>query len=86
MSGHGARYVKDEVAMMRVMKSVNDVPVALEFASSSSGQWPPKAKKLLIIFPLSRLFFLDIVATRFYTFFNCNVTIAESMQPIEKGE
>ena len=45
-----------------------------------------KRKELLIIFPLSCRFFLDIVAARFYTFFNCNVFIAESMQPIEKGE
>jgi len=46
----------------------------------------PRRKKLLLFFPLSRRFFLDIDAARFYTFFNCNVTIAESMQPIEKGE
>jgi len=43
-------------------------------------------KKLLLIFPLLLRFFLDIDAARFYTFFNCNSQIAESMQPIEKGE
>jgi hypothetical protein len=43
-------------------------------------------KKLLIIFPLICRFFLDIGLARFYTFFNCSVFIAESMQPIEKGE
>jgi hypothetical protein len=43
-------------------------------------------KKLLLFFPLSLRFFLDIDAARFYTFFNCNITIADSMQPIEKGE
>jgi hypothetical protein len=41
-------------------------------------------KKLLLFFPLSCRFFLDIDAARFYTFFNCNITIAESMQPIER--
>jgi hypothetical protein len=43
-------------------------------------------EKLLLVFPLSMRFFLDIDAARFYTFFNCNLQIAESMQPIEKGE
>jgi len=43
-------------------------------------------KKLLLIFPLSLRFFLDIDAAQFYTFFNCNLRIAESMQLIEKGE
>ena len=43
-------------------------------------------KKLLLIFPLIVRFFLDIDAARFYTFFNCNLQIADSMQPIEKGE
>lgn len=45
-----------------------------------------RKKKLLLFFPLSIRFSLDIDAAQFYTFFNCNVTIAESMQPIEKGE
>jgi hypothetical protein len=65
----------------------------LDPARLDTSQFPifefPKnsaSKKLLLVFPLSMRFILDIVAARFYTFFNCNLQIADSMQPIEKGE
>jgi hypothetical protein len=44
----------------------------------------PKQKKLLLFFPLLCRFSLDIDETQFYTFINCNLRIAESMQPIER--
>src|SRR5579863_6303652 len=42
-------------------------------------------KKLLTIFPLSRRFFLDIIAAQFYTFNNCNVFIADIDATHRKG-
>src|SRR5260370_39875846 len=43
------------------------------------------SKKLLTIFPPLLRFSLDIVATQFYTFFNCNIRIAEIDATHRKG-
>jgi len=42
-------------------------------------------QKLLTIFSPSSRFSLDIDATRFYTFFNCNIRIAEIDATHRKG-
>jgi hypothetical protein len=43
-----------------------------------------KKKKLLLFFPLSIRFSLDIDAAQFYTFFNCNVRLQNRCNPSKR--
>jgi hypothetical protein len=59
----------------------DSVSSIIKFALRSSMS----PKKLLTIFPPSSRFSLDIDATQFYTFFNCNIRIAEIDATHRKG-